>query len=208
MTVLTGPSGSGKTTLLNLIAGIRTPQSGEVVTQGRIGIYRPADEFLYSRVPFGEALVVGYRETVAVTRMILGFLRDLVTGSVSWLYYSDRVMEFPLGVFGIALATVILPSLSKLHARADGEAFSELLDWARAEELPISIRLVKGAYWDYETVLEAHGYTPSTTILSAKDEIVNAGLAAELGLEPDSAVLVVEISTHFSQIGKNISLDY
>lgn len=54
----------------------------------------------------------------------------LVTGSVSWLYYSDRLMEFPLGVFGIALATVILPSLSQKHASRSPEEFSHLLDWA------------------------------------------------------------------------------
>jgi len=54
----------------------------------------------------------------------------LVTGSVSWLYYSDRLMEFPLGVFGIALATVILPNLSRQHAAASREEFSDLLDWA------------------------------------------------------------------------------
>jgi putative peptidoglycan lipid II flippase len=54
----------------------------------------------------------------------------LVAGSVSWLYYSDRLVEFPLGVFGIALATVILPSLSQKHAAADPESFSRTLDWA------------------------------------------------------------------------------
>jgi putative peptidoglycan lipid II flippase len=54
----------------------------------------------------------------------------LVTGSVSWLYYSDRLMEFPLGVFGIALATVILPSLSRQHVLGDRGEFSRLLDWA------------------------------------------------------------------------------
>jgi putative peptidoglycan lipid II flippase len=53
----------------------------------------------------------------------------LVSGSVSWLYYSDRLVEFPLGVFGIALATVILPSLSQRHAEADPEAYSRTLDW-------------------------------------------------------------------------------
>jgi putative peptidoglycan lipid II flippase len=53
----------------------------------------------------------------------------LTTGSVSWLYYSDRLVEFPLGVFGIALATVILPSLSKNHAAEDTVAFSKSLDW-------------------------------------------------------------------------------
>jgi putative peptidoglycan lipid II flippase len=53
----------------------------------------------------------------------------LTTGSVSWLYYSDRLVEFPLGIFGIALATVILPSLSKNHAAEDTEAFSKAMDW-------------------------------------------------------------------------------
>ncbi len=54
----------------------------------------------------------------------------LVAGSVTWLYFSDRLVEFPLGVFGIALATVILPNLSRNHASASPEAFSHTLDWA------------------------------------------------------------------------------
>jgi putative peptidoglycan lipid II flippase len=54
----------------------------------------------------------------------------LVTGSISWLYYSDRVMEFPLGVFGIALATVMLPNLSRQHAARAADEFSRTLDWA------------------------------------------------------------------------------
>jgi len=54
----------------------------------------------------------------------------LAAGSISWLYYSDRLMEFPLGVFGIALATVILPNLSEHHARAAPDAFAGTLDWA------------------------------------------------------------------------------
>ena len=54
----------------------------------------------------------------------------LVTGSISWLYYSDRLMEFPLGVFGIALATVILPNLSRHHAAESPKEFSATLDWS------------------------------------------------------------------------------
>jgi len=54
----------------------------------------------------------------------------LVTGSITWLYYADRLVEFPLGIFGIALATVILPHLSKNHAQASPEKFSATLDWA------------------------------------------------------------------------------
>ncbi|MFK0573786.1 murein biosynthesis integral membrane protein MurJ [Endozoicomonas sp.] len=54
----------------------------------------------------------------------------LQTGSVSWLYYSDRLSELPLGVFGIAIATVILPSLSTRHAEEEDGHFSRTLDWA------------------------------------------------------------------------------
>mgnify|MGYP001165308913 CR=1 FL=1 len=54
----------------------------------------------------------------------------LVTGSVSWLYYSDRLVELPLGTFGIAIAIVVLPSLSRHHAESSLEAFSNTLDWA------------------------------------------------------------------------------
>lgn len=54
----------------------------------------------------------------------------LVTGTVTWLYYADRMVEFPLGVFGIALATVVLPTLSRLHASADRRDFSKTLDWS------------------------------------------------------------------------------
>ena len=54
----------------------------------------------------------------------------LVSGSVSWLYFSDRLLEFPIGVFGVALATVILPNLSGKHAREDRRAFSRTIDWA------------------------------------------------------------------------------
>lgn len=53
----------------------------------------------------------------------------LAMGSVSWLYYSDRLVEFPLGILGVALATVILPGLAKSHAARDAAAFSDALDW-------------------------------------------------------------------------------
>ncbi|MEZ8195029.1 murein biosynthesis integral membrane protein MurJ [Vibrio cortegadensis] len=53
----------------------------------------------------------------------------LATGSISWLYYSDRLLEFPLGLFGIAIATVILPALSRKHVDAQSEGFSHTMDW-------------------------------------------------------------------------------
>ncbi|MEO8417657.1 MAG: murein biosynthesis integral membrane protein MurJ [Methylophilaceae bacterium] len=57
------------------------------------------------------------------------FASFLASGSVSWLYFADRLMEFPTGVLGVALGTILLPSLSKSFAdQADGE-YSKLLDW-------------------------------------------------------------------------------
>lgn len=53
----------------------------------------------------------------------------LTSGSVSWLYYSDRLVEFPLGLLGIAVATVILPHLSAQHLAAESKAFSRSLEW-------------------------------------------------------------------------------
>ncbi|MBL0710138.1 MAG: murein biosynthesis integral membrane protein MurJ [Colwellia sp.] len=53
----------------------------------------------------------------------------LITGSISWLYYADRLLEFPLGLFGIGIATVVLPSLSKLHSKNDPQQFTATLDW-------------------------------------------------------------------------------
>jgi len=52
----------------------------------------------------------------------------LIAGSVSWLYYADRLVEFPLGVFGVAIATVILPKLSSIHANGDTGHFSQTLE--------------------------------------------------------------------------------
>jgi putative peptidoglycan lipid II flippase len=54
----------------------------------------------------------------------------LAAGSISWLYYADRLVEFPLGVFGIAVATVILPRLSEQHATDSRATFAATLDWA------------------------------------------------------------------------------
>ena len=52
-----------------------------------------------------------------------------VTGSVSWLAYADRLMEFPTALLGVALGTILLPSLSRAHALEDHEEYSSLLDW-------------------------------------------------------------------------------
>lgn len=53
----------------------------------------------------------------------------LANGSVSWLSYADRLMEFPTALLGVALGTILLPSLSKANADGDAEEYSALLDW-------------------------------------------------------------------------------
>ena len=53
----------------------------------------------------------------------------LADGSVSWLSYADRLMELPTGLLGVALGTILLPSLSKAHACGDQQEYSSLLDW-------------------------------------------------------------------------------
>lgn len=72
------------------------------------------------------------------------FASFLQSGSVSWLYYADRLMEFPAGLLGVALGTILLPSLSKLHANADPEAFSSLLDWGLRLTLMLTLPAALG----------------------------------------------------------------
>ena len=57
------------------------------------------------------------------------FASLLVTGSVSWLYYADRLMEFPAGLLGVALGTILLPSLARHYNSNSTEEYSRLLDW-------------------------------------------------------------------------------
>jgi putative peptidoglycan lipid II flippase len=63
----------------------------------------------------------------------------LAVGSITWLYYSDRFVELPLAMVGVALGTVILPKLSSDHAKADAEQFRHTMDWALRTGLLISI---------------------------------------------------------------------
>ncbi len=57
------------------------------------------------------------------------FASFLVSGSVSWMYYADRLMEFPSGVLGVALGTILLPSLSKSFASGNHDEYCRLMDW-------------------------------------------------------------------------------
>lgn len=79
----------------------------------------------------------------------------LPTGSVSWLYYSDRLSELPLGVFGVAAATVILPNLSRHHAAKSDDAFSQTLAWAMRFILLIAVPAAIGLMVMAEPILTA-----------------------------------------------------
>ncbi len=96
----------------------------------------------------------------------------LATGSVSWLYYSDRLVEFPLGLFGIALATVILPSLSKNHAADDMQAFSKSLDWGLKLViligLPASLGLFMLAEPMVSTLFQYNEFTEHDVMMAGK----------------------------------------
>lgn len=99
---------------------------------------------IIARKPADDTAVAGARRVFALTvPAILGvsvaqinvlvstlLASFLATGSIAWLYYSDRLMEFPVGVFGIALSTAILPDLSSKRASGSAAAFSATLDWA------------------------------------------------------------------------------
>ncbi|HER34408.1 MAG TPA: murein biosynthesis integral membrane protein MurJ, partial [Halothiobacillaceae bacterium] len=68
----------------------------------------------------------------------------LVTGSVSWLYYSDRLVELPLGVFGVAIGTVILPALSRAFARGSDEDYNRTVNGALRLTLLIGVPAMAG----------------------------------------------------------------
>ncbi|MBN8482058.1 MAG: murein biosynthesis integral membrane protein MurJ [Xanthomonadales bacterium] len=77
----------------------------------------------------------------------------LIVGSQSWLGYTDRLLEFPLGLFGVALGTVILPSLSRHHVDADPEGFSKALDWGLRTTLLIALPATIGLVLLAEPIL-------------------------------------------------------
>jgi len=72
-----------------------------------------------------------FSSSVAQLNLLVGtiFASLLVTGSQVWLYLSDRLVEFPLGLFGVAIGTVILPHLSRRHAAGDPGGYAAALDW-------------------------------------------------------------------------------
>lgn len=95
----------------------------------------------------------------------------LVTGSISWLYYSDRLLEFPLGLFGIAIATVILPALSRNHVGKDAKAFAANIDWAFRMVcllgIPAAVGLATMARPILTVIFQRGAFTADTAIMAS-----------------------------------------
>ena len=96
----------------------------------------------------------------------------LVSGSVSWLYYSDRLVEFPTALFGLALATAILPTLSKNHLLKDTAAFSDALDfalkWVVLIGLPATLGLVFLAEGILASLFQYNEFSQRDLIMTTK----------------------------------------
>jgi len=113
----------------------------------------------------------------------------LVSGSVSWLYFSDRLVELPLGIFGIAIATVVLPSLSRRHVEKSTEDFAALLDWAFRLVLliavPASLALIALAQPLIITLFQNENFTVNDV-----QQVTTSLRAYALGLLPFMAIKV------------------
>src|SRR3990167_1389521 len=118
------------------------------------------------------------------------FASFLMVGSVSWLYYSDRLMEFPLWVFGVAISTVILPHLSRHHATQSDMHFSLTLDWALRMVLlvgiPATVTLAVIAGPLLSTLFQ-HGHFDARAVMMARESL----MAFSLGIAPFMLVKIL-----------------
>lgn len=126
------------------------------------------------------------------------FASLLVVGSVSWLYYSDRLMEFPLGVFGVAISTVILPHLSRHHASQSKESYSMTIDWGLRAVLlvgvpaGVALALMSGPML---SALFQHGHFSGYDVLMAQQSLT----AFAIGITPFMLVKVLAAGFYAKQ---------
>lgn len=126
------------------------------------------------------------------------FASLLMIGSVSWLYYSDRLMEFPLGVFGVAISTVILPHLSRHHAAQSEESFSLTIDWALRAVLLIGIpaavvlAMISGPML---STLFQHGHFSGHDVIMARKSLT----AFAIGITPFMLVKILAAGFYAKQ---------
>ena len=107
------------------------------------------------------------------------FASFLKVGSVTWLFYTDRLTDFPLGVFGVAIATVILPHLSRRHAEQSTASFSRALDWGLRMLLIIGLPSALGlAIFSMPLIASCFAYGHFTTydLLQTQRSLIALGL--------------------------------
>lgn len=118
------------------------------------------------------------------------FASFLITGSITWLYFADRLMEFPAGLLGVALGTILLPSLARQHAEQSAQAYSDLLDWGLRLTLllavPAAVALALLAVPLIATLFHYGAFT-ATDVINTR----NAVIAYSIGLVGLIAVKVL-----------------
>src|SRR6185436_3509121 len=67
--------------------------------------------------------------------------------SISWLYYADRLIEFPLGIVGVGLATVIMPSMARQHSKGAKQELAQTVDWGVRCVILIGVPAMLGLFF-------------------------------------------------------------
>ncbi len=113
--------------------------------------------------------------SLMINTSIASHLRE---GSISWLTYADRLMEFPTALLGVALGTILLPSLSKANVDGDPEEYSALLDWGLRLTLllaiPAAVGLAVLALPLVATLFHYGKFTDEAALMSARPLIAYA----------------------------------
>ena len=121
----------------------------------------------------------------------------LAAGSISWLYYSDRLVEFPLGVFGIAIATVILPSLSKKYSQEDLVGFKNTIRYAMKLAIVFSLPAMFGLIVLSQTIISSLFQYGNFTLFDTKMSSLSL-IAYSIGL-PAFIIMKVLLTGFFSR---------
>lgn len=147
----------------------------------------------------------------------------LASGSISYLYYSDRLLEFPIGIFAVAISTVILPTLSAINIKTDHDKYQNTLDWGIRlvlflaipsalgiivlRELILRVLFMRGAFTQENVLLSSNSLLASVSGLGAimLVRVLVQGFAA---IQDTKTPVKCSISSIFSNIAFNLILIY
>ena len=129
----------------------------------------------------GQMIPAIFASSVAQISLMLNtnIASRLTHGSVSWISYADRLMEFPNALLGVALGTILLPSLSKAHASHDAKEYSSLLDWGLRMTLllamPAAVMLITLPI-PCTTTLFHYGHFSATDVVMTSKSLIAYGV--------------------------------